>query len=283
MILAPDVIRLDILAMDIARSSRPGQFVVILADEKEKPIPLAVIDADASRGTIMVVVHACGPSSRKLGHMAINENIFAVMGPLGKPARIQNYGEVVCAATSVATAQILPICRALKNSGNKVTGVFSSGLGRKILLEPQLRLACHKIITKTQDGLYERRGGVVDVIRDCMTKGQINLVYAVAPVEMLREIYDLTRTKGIKTLVQLNTFISCGTGLCGSCRVRIGGKMALVCQDGPEFDAEEVDFDVLRRRDKAKDSLQVMSSAERQPSETADVISKFFPGLRKMI
>ena len=277
LVLAPGVKRLDIHVPRIASVVKPGQYVVVVPFFGGKWIPLAVSDADKHKGHITLIFKEIGSATRQLGALSINDEFYSVSGPFGQPAQIKNWGTVVCACSGIGTAQMLPICRALRSAGNKVIVIIGEKNRREVMLEPQLRLSCHKLNLVTQDGLYERRRSISDMVVELIARERVGLVYAIGPVEMMETVASITEKKKIPMHVQLNLLILCGRGLCGSCRVRYNGQTILTCQHGPEFDAHRVDFANVRLR------LQMVEQ-DRTPSDQSDgsdVLNKFFPGLLK--
>lgn len=253
--LAENVKRMDILAPNIAKKIQPGQFVSVCAEENYERIPITVNDADTRKGTITLIFQEVGHITKKLGSIPINDEIFSVLGPLGMPARLEKFGTVICAATGIGIAQILPICRALKEKGNKVIGVMGARTKRDLILEAQMRLVCDKFFITTDDGSYERRGMVTDVFKELLLKEKIDLVYTIGSTELMENISLLTVEKKIKTLIKVNPYMSDCVGMCGSCRVEVGGKAVLACIDGPEFDGHKINYKDLAIRMKAFEEL----------------------------
>ncbi len=247
-VLAPDVKRVDVLAPAVAMRIQAGQFVSVCPQEGDERIPLTVIEADKDKGTISLIFQEVGVTTKKLGTLPINESIFSILGPLGRPATIENKGTVICVATGIGTAQILPIARALRKAGNKVIGIIGAKTKKMLMLEAQMRLACQKLFIATNDGSYERRGLATDVLKEFIERQEIGLIYAIGSVEMTEAVCALTQKKRIKTLVCLNPVMVDCMGMCGSCRVKIGEKIILACLEGPEFDGHQVDFDFLQTR-----------------------------------
>ena len=248
LVLADQVKRIDIIAPNIARRINPGQFVSVSPEEDDEHIPLTVTAYDPVKGSITLIFPEVGHTTRKLGAMHINEEVYSILGPLGRSAKIGKEGLVVCIATGIGTAQILPICRAFRDKGNKIIGIIGAKTKRSLMLEPQMRLACDKIYIATNDGSYDRRGQATDVLGEILEKNKIDCVYAIGSVEMMRTVCAMTGKKNIKTLVKVNPVMADRMGMCGSCRVRVGGKMVLACIEGPEFDGFNVDFDDLEIR-----------------------------------
>ncbi len=247
-IIGRDIKRLDVQAEAISQKVCPGQFVMVAPEEDGKWIPLTVVDADARRGMISLIFQEHEHTTRVLGKLGIHETLFSVAGPFGKPSEIKQLGVVICIATGVGAAQILPMAKAYKKAGNKVIGILSAATRKEIILEPQMRMACHRIFITTEDGSYQRRGTAIDVLREVLDREEVHLVYTVSSVERMREIAHLTKERQIPNLIQVQTVMSCGRGICGSCRVKVRNSIELSCEEGPEFDAHVMDFDYLKRR-----------------------------------
>lgn len=249
-ILAKDIKMMEVYAPNIARKFKPGQFISVCPEEGDERIPLTIIDSDWDKGLISMIFQERGETTRKLGGMPIREPIFSILGPLGMPARIEKIGTVICIATGIGTAQILPICRAFKSAGNKVIGIVGAKTKKALMLEAQMRLSCNKFFIATNDGSYERRGFATDILETLINKYESEgvdtrsfLVYAIGAVEMMQSVCSLTREKKIKMLVQLTPVMGDCMGMCGSCRVKVGGETVSACTEGPEFDGHKVDFE----------------------------------------
>lgn len=282
-ILSDGIKRLDIHAPNIALKAQPGQFVSIVPEEGDERVPFALTDTDPKRGTISLIFQEKGTTTGKLGSMPINENIFSILGPLGIPADITKKGTVVCVATGIATAQMLPICRALKEKGNKVIGIVGAKTKRKLLLEAQMRLVCDRIFMTTEDGSYERRSTATDFFESFIVKEQVDMVYAIGNAGMMQNISAITRKAKIETRVQLNPFMVDCMGMCGSCRVKVGGKIVLACTEGPEFDGHKVDFEDFKIRLKAfeDDSWNNQKLRHRIPKKEPAILQRFLSGILK--
>lgn len=279
LILTRNIKRIDVFAENIARVVQPGQFVNILPFETSKWIPLSVVDTDSRRGIITLIFKEMGPTTKNLGAIAINDCLFSVMGPFGKPASIKNVGVVVCGATGLGIASLLPVARAYKNAGNKVICVMGADKQKNLMLEAQMRLACYKLIVVTKDGSYQRRGEVPQIVNEIIGRESVGLVYTIGAVDMMEAVCEITRKESIQTYIQLNTFIKCGCGMCGSCRIKAGNKIVLSCQEGPEFDGHKVDFDLIKLRLatlKGKESFDDDKSSSDDSAMKA--VDKFFPG-----
>jgi len=250
--LAPDVVRFWIDAPAIARKRRPGQFVIVRIDETGERIPLTIADADPARGTISLVVQGVGKSTFKLNALHVGEALRDVAGPLGQPTRIEPGARVCCIGGGIGTAVAYPIAAGVKQAGGSVAGIIGARTHDLIILEPEMRRVADVCEVVTDDGSYGAKGLVTDALRMLLDRGLVfDEVVAVGPLPMMRAVCDLTRPIGLKTIVSLNPIMVDGTGMCGGCRVTIGGEQKFVCVDGPEFDGHQVDFAELGARLKA--------------------------------
>jgi ferredoxin--NADP+ reductase len=243
--LAPDVHRLDIAVPRVADAARAGQFVIVRLGPGAERIPLTIADADAVRGMISLVVQAVGKSTGDLVALRPGDAIQDVAGPLGRPSTLVTTGHAVCVAGGVGAAVIYPIARGLRNSGATVTTVLGARSRDRLLLVGQLAEQ-GRVVVCTEDGSEGRRGLVTDALPEVL--GDTAFVYAAGPVPMMQAVAELTRPLGVRTTVSLNPIMVDGTGMCGGCRVTVGGQMRFACVDGPEFDGHEVDFDQLADR-----------------------------------
>ena len=246
--LTPTIKRLDILAPEIVPRIRPGQFVMATALPDSPRIPLTPVETDAARGMMTLIIQESDPVTKQLGGLQINEEIFNILGPLGTPSTIEKVGIVVGIASGMGATQILPLCRAHKKIGNKVIGIIGAKTQNLLMLEAQMRLSCHKILIATNDGSYMKRGLATDLFRELSDQENVNLVYAAGPVDMMQSVFSTAREKNVPTRITLNPPMLDGTGICGSCRVSVGGRTVLACLEGPEFDAALVDFADLKIR-----------------------------------
>ena len=242
------VVRLDIEAPLIARSRRPGNFVIVKIDDKGERIPLTIASSDIEKGTITLVVQAVGHSSARLCELNEGETIADVVGPLGRPTDIRNYGTVVCAAGGVGTAPMLPIIEAMKKAGNKVIAVLAARTKDLIILEDQVREFADEVVIMTDDGSYGTKGLVTNGVENIINREKVDFCVTIGPAIMMKFVSLLTKKYEVPTIASLNTIMVDGTGMCGACRVTVGGKTKIVCVDGPEFDAHQVDFDEMMMR-----------------------------------
>lgn len=245
--LSPNVTRLVIGAPRIAQVRQPGQFVIVRRGEGAERIPLTIADADPDRGTISLVVQAIGKSTMDLAALAVGDVIRDVAGPLGRPTDLIDRGHAVCVGGGVGTAVIHPIAQGLHARGVTVTSIIGGRAREWVILEAELR-RYGGVEVCTDDGSHGRRGVVTDALADRLVAGGVDRVYAVGPVPMMRAVSQLTLLHRIPTIVSLNAIMVDGTGMCGGCRVTVGGRTRYACVDGPEFDAHEVDFALLADR-----------------------------------
>ncbi len=250
--IADGVCRFTIEAPKIAKKRKAGNFVVVRANEYAERIPLTIVDSDLERGSITLIVQGVGKSTRLLNSLHAGDELADVIGPLGHPTPIDSFGSVACVGGGVGTAEVLPIARAAKAAGNEVVSIIGARTKSLLILEDEMREASDELFIVTDDGSYERQGLVIDPLGDLIFEGRtFDVIYAIGPMPMMRAVADLTEPYNIKTLVSLNPIMIDGTGMCGGCRVVVGGKTRFACVDGPEFDAHQVDFDTLIRRNRA--------------------------------
>jgi ferredoxin--NADP+ reductase len=235
----------------IARARKAGHFVIVRVGEKGERIPLTIADADAQKGTITIVVQSIGNSSRKLCALEAGDYITDVVGPLGHATNIQEVGTVVCAGGGVGVAPLLPIVEAMHDIGNRVIVVLAARTKDLIIMEEQMRAHSDEVIIMTDDGSYGTKGLVTDGVESVIKREKVDQVVTIGPAIMMKFVSKLTEKYNIPTIASLNTIMVDGTGMCGACRVTVGGKTRFVCVDGPEFDAHQVDFDEMLMRLKA--------------------------------
>ncbi|HYL47170.1 MAG TPA: sulfide/dihydroorotate dehydrogenase-like FAD/NAD-binding protein [Candidatus Limnocylindrales bacterium] len=247
--LVPGIKRFVIQAPRIARRHQAGQFVIVrLYDEGER-IPLTIESSDAARGTISVVVQAVGKTTNLMNALRTGDGILDVVGPLGKPSEIANFGTVVVMGGGVGTAVAYPTAAALKRAGNRVISIVGVKTRERVILEEEMRGVSDELFVTTDDGSYAEKGVVTDRLRALIGSGtKIDLVLAAGPIPMMKAVADVTKAAGIRTIVSLNPIMIDGTGMCGGCRVLINNESKFACVDGPEFEAHEVNFEVLMQR-----------------------------------
>ena len=243
-----NVVKFEVEAPLIAKSRKAGHFVMVKVGEKGERIPLTIADADVQKGTITLVVQKMGVSSTKL--CALNEGDFItdMVGPLGKATHIENFGTVVCACGGVGTAPMLPIVAALKAAGNRVITIIAARTKDLIILEEQMKVNSDEVMVMTDDGSYGTKGLVTNGVEAVIHREKVDLCVTIGPAVMMKFVSKLTEKYEVPTVASLNTIMVDGTGMCGACRVSVGGKTKFVCVDGPEFDAHLVDFDEMLMR-----------------------------------
>lgn len=242
------VFKLEIEAPLIAKSRKAGHFVIVRVGEKGERMPLTIAAADVKKGTITLVVQEVGLSSTRLCELNEGDYITDVVGPLGQATHIENFGTVVCAGGGVGVAPMLPIVQALKAAGNRVITVLAGRTKELIILEKEMRESSDEVIIMTDDGSYGRKGLVTEGVEEVIKREKVNKCFAIGPAIMMKFVCLLTKKYEISTEVSLNTIMVDGTGMCGACRITVGGKTRFVCVDGPEFDGHQVDFDEMLKR-----------------------------------
>jgi ferredoxin--NADP+ reductase len=245
--LSPNVTRLDVEARRIAEIRHPGQFVIVRRGDGAERIPLTIADADPAAGTIALVIQAVGKSTRELVALEPGDFIKDISGPLGHPTEMISSGRALCVGGGVGTAVVHPMAQGLYRLGVEVISVIGGRSKEWVIFEEELA-HLGQVIVCTDDGSYGRKGFVTDAARDILDAGGVDVVYAVGPVPMMRAIANLTRPYGVHTIVSLNPVMVDGTGMCGGCRVDVGGQTRFACVEGPEFDGHQVDFDLLADR-----------------------------------
>lgn len=248
--LAEEVYMLEVEAPLIAQSRQAGQFIILQVDDDfGERIPLTIADADRARGTITLVFQSVGRTTHLLAEMNEGDTIAALLGPLGQPSEIECVGRVVCVGGGIGVAPLHPIVKALKEIGNHVTVIMGARNKELLILEDQMRKLADEVLVVTDDGSYGRKALVTEPLAElCQAAVPPDLVVAIGPPIMMKFCCDTTRPFGIKTMVSLNTIMIDGTGMCGGCRVTVGGETKFVCVDGPEFDGHLVDFDNMMKR-----------------------------------
>lgn len=245
------VVKLEVEAPLIARSRKAGHFVIVRIGEKGERVPYTIASADPKKGTITLVIQRVGRSSEKVSQLEAGDYITDLVGPLGKATHIENFGTVICAGGGVGVAPMLPIIEAMKKAGNKVISVLAARSKDLIILEDQVREHSDEVIITTDDGSYGRKGLITEAVEDVIKREKVDLCVTIGPAIMMKFVSELTKKYEVPTVASLNTIMVDGTGMCGACRVTVGGKTKFVCVDGPEFDAHQVDFDEMLMRLKA--------------------------------
>jgi ferredoxin--NADP+ reductase len=242
------VVKLVLEAPAIAKSRKAGHFVIVKTDKKGERIPLTIAGADLEKGTITLIIQKVGVTSAKLCALEVGEKITDVVGPLGKPTHIKKVGTVLASGGGVGVAPLLPIVEAFKSAGNNVITVLAARTKELIILEEQIRQHSNEVIIMTDDGSYGKKGLVTHGLEEVIEREKVDFAVTVGPAVMMKYVALLTEKYEIPTEASLNTLMVDGTGMCGACRVTVGGKTKFVCVDGPEFDAHQVDFDEMMLR-----------------------------------
>jgi len=246
--LAEDVKRLEVLAPRIAGKQQAGQFVIVRVHDHGERIPLTIAGSDPAAGTITLVVQGIGKTTRLILTLQAGQGVLEVVGPLGNPSEVAHYGTVVVIGGGVGTAIAWPTARAFKQAGNRVMTILGARTKNLVILEEELRAVSDALFITTDDGSYGQQGLVTDRLESLIATEQIDHVLAIGPIPMMRGVAAMTKSCGIPTTVSLNSIMVDGTGMCGGCRVLVGGEAKFACVDGPEFDAHQVDYDVLAQR-----------------------------------
>ncbi len=245
-----DVNKLMVIeAPEVARKAQAGQFVIVRIDEQGERIPLTIADYDRDRGTVTVIFQEVGKSTMKLGTLDQGEAVANLVGPLGRPSEIEKYGTVVCVGGGVGIAPVYPIARALREAGNTVLGIMGARSKDLLFWEDKMIEACDELIVCTDDGTYGRLSLVTQPLQEILqAHKEVFRVWAIGPAVMMKFCARATLPFGVSTIVSLNSIMVDGTGMCGACRVEVGGQTRFVCVDGPEFDGHQVDWDLLLSR-----------------------------------
>lgn len=238
----------EIEAPQIAKKALPGQFVILKSGEDGERVPLTMAETDPEKGTITIIYMIVGKSTALYRDLQVGDGFDDVIGPLGKATHLEKRGKVVCVGGGTGVAVLHPITRALKDIGNDVTCIIGARNKGLLMLEDQMRNASHDLRVCTDDGSYGHHGFVTDVLQEVLQGGDIQQVVAIGPVPMMKAVSNITKEYGVETLVSLNPIMVDGTGMCGGCRVSVGGETKFACVDGPEFDGHLVDFDELSLR-----------------------------------
>ncbi len=249
-------------APSVAKKAQPGQFVVVRSDEKGERIPLTIADWDKKEGNVTIVFMEVGTTTRKLALLNAGDNILDFVGPLGRPTEIEKFGTVVCVAGGVGAAPMFPIARALKAQENEIISILGARNKELLFWEERLHSVSDELIVTTDDGSYKRKGLVTEPLKELLQETKVDRVIAIGPTVMMKFCSLTTKPFGIKTMVSLNPIMVDGTGMCGCCRVSVGGETKFACVDGPDFDGHEVDWDLLMHRlrtylDEEKESLRL--------------------------
>jgi ferredoxin--NADP+ reductase len=238
----------EISAPSIAKKAKPGQFIILKANETGERIPLTMADTDLKKGTVTIIYQVVGKSTALFKSLQVGDQYQDVIGPLGQPTHLEKVGTVVCVGGGTGIAVVHPITRGLKELGNKVISVIGARTKDLLILEDQMKAASHQLYVCTDDGSYGHHGFVTEVLQEILENEDVKMVVGIGPVPMMKFVTKITAEFKVKTLVSLNAIMVDGTGMCGCCRVSVGGQTRFACVDGPEFDGHQVDFDELTQR-----------------------------------
>jgi ferredoxin--NADP+ reductase len=264
--LAPNTVMFKVEAPWIARKIRPGQFVIVRLDEKGERIPLSISGWDPEAGTLRLVVQGVGYTSHKMIRLEVGDTILDVVGPLGRPTHLPEGGTAVVIGGGYGTGAVIPSALEQRAHGRRVVGIVGARSENLLLLVDDLRAACDEVFVTTDDGSAGRKGLVTDALRDIIEQEDVGAVLAIGPVPMMRAVAEMTRPKNIPTMVSLNAIMVDGTGMCGACRVTVGGTIKFACYDGPDFDGHLVDYQelMMRQRTYKKQEAEAMEVFKRE-------------------
>ncbi len=260
--IGPDTKMFRIDAPLIAAKQKPGQFIILRVSPEGERIPLTIADSDTKEGSITIIAQGIGKTTKELNNLNAGDYIQDLVGPLGKPSHIENFGTAVSIGGGVGTAIAYSTAKGLKHAGNKVISIIGGRSKEYVILEKEMRDIADEVIITTDDGSYGKKGFVTDSLKEIIDSGEkVDFVLAIGPIPMMKAVADVTRPYGIKTVVSLNPIMVDGTGMCGGCRAVVDDKTVFVCVDGPEFDAHKVDFRLLTQRnriynDQEKESVE---------------------------
>lgn len=248
--LAPTIKLFEVKAPEIAKKAQPGEFIILRKDEKGERIPLTITDYDPERGTITIIFQEVGRSTKELGALKEGDSILDFVGPLGRATEIEKYeGKVLCVGGGVGVAPVYPITRALKEAGNEVISIIGARTKDLLIMEEEMRAVSDKLLVATDDGSYGHKGFVTDLLKEVLEENNnIERVWAIGPVVMMKAVCKTTEPYGVKTIVSMNPIMVDGTGMCGACRVQVGDETKFACVDGPEFDGHLVDWELAQLR-----------------------------------
>ncbi|NLW63063.1 MAG: sulfide/dihydroorotate dehydrogenase-like FAD/NAD-binding protein, partial [Syntrophomonadaceae bacterium] len=246
-VLGPELKLMVVEAPEIAAKAQPGQFIILRENEYGERIPLTIADFDRQEGTITIIFQEVGRSTRDLGLLEAGDSILDFVGPLGKKSEIEDFGKVVCVGGGVGVAPVYPITRALYEAGNHVVSIIGARNRELLILEEEMRKVSHQLVVMTDDGSYGEKGFVTDALCKILSQDNYARVIAIGPLVMMKAVSEVTKEFGVQTIVSLNPIMVDGTGMCGACRVEVGGETRFACVDGPEFDGHQVDWNLAQQ------------------------------------
>jgi ferredoxin--NADP+ reductase len=266
--LCSNVFMADIEAPLVAAAAKPGQFVIVcLTTAYSERIPLTIAGSDTQKGTIRLIWQAIGKSTAELAELRVGDKVENILGPLGKPTHIEKFGTVICIGGGIGNAPLLPIATAIKKIGNKVISILGARTKELLILEEEFRAVSDELVVVTDDGSYGKKALVTEPLEEiCKRMPKPNLTVAIGPAIMMKFCCEVTKKYDVPTVVSLNTIMIDGTGMCGGCRVEVGGQTKFVCVDGPEFDGHKVNFDLMMKRMNAykKQEAQAVEEYKKQ-------------------
>lgn len=255
-LLAEKISKIEVVSPEIARKAKPGQFVSLMVSAEGERIPLTIVDKDEHQGTITLIFQEAGLTTRLLGKLSAGDTLYALAGPLGHPTEIKHYGKVVLIGGGVGIAEIYPVAKALKAAGNQLAVILGARTKALLILEQELKAVSDAFYVVTDDGSSGKKGFTTDILAELLKQEEYDLVYAVGPLPMMRKAASVACNFKLKTIVSLNALMVDATGMCGCCRVTIAGKTQFSCIDGPEFDAQAVDWEELEKRNRTYESQE---------------------------
>jgi len=264
--LCPNQYEITVDAPYVVRNAKAGQFIIFRAEENGERVPLTIADVNKEKGELTLVFMAVGYSTKKLAALNVGEELVDLVGPLGKPTHIENYGTAVCIAGGYGAAPCYLIAKALKDAGNKVYMIMGARTADLIFWQDKMKDACTELYITTDDGSLGIKGFGTTVLKEIMDREKIDYAIAVGPMPMMRAVAELTRGTGIKTEASMNPIMVDGTGMCGACRLTVGGETKFACVDGPDFDAHQIDFDEVINR------TRIYKDEERKRSENCNLL-----------
>ncbi|MFY9402997.1 MAG: sulfide/dihydroorotate dehydrogenase-like FAD/NAD-binding protein [Candidatus Omnitrophota bacterium] len=243
------IINMEVYSPQIALRAKPGQFIALMVNKDGERLPLTIVESN--KKSIGLIFQEVGFTTKLLGRLNVGDSLYSIAGPLGHATEIKNYGKVILVGGGVGIAEIYPVAKAFKEAGNEVISILGSRTKELLILEQELRSVSDKLYITTDDGSYQRKGFTTDILRELLGKGKYGLVYSVGPIAMMSAVAAITKEFKVRAVSSLNAIMVDATGMCGCCRVTVAGKTKFSCIDGPEFEAQDVDWDELIRRNRA--------------------------------
>ena len=264
--LCPNQYEITIEAPYVVRNAKAGQFIIFRAEENGERVPLTIADVDKEKGELTIVFMAVGYTTKKLAELEVGDELVDLVGPLGKPTHIEKYGTVVCIAGGYGAAPCYLIAKAFKDAGNKVYMIMGARTKDLIFWQDKMKNACTELYVTTDDGSLGIKGFGTTVLKEIMDREKVDYAIAIGPMPMMRAVEEMTRGTGIKTEASMNPVMVDGTGMCGACRLTVGGETKFACVDGPDFDAHQIDFDEVINR------TRIYKDEERKRSENCNLL-----------